>query len=773
MTITRTDTSTSVRDGSGTNDTLTSIESITGSAHKDTIDYSSVSSAVNVSLVSNTGSFSLSNLPYQDYFSSIENVIGTAYNDTLTGNGSDNELQGGNGDDTLIGGAGVDMLNGGEGTDTADYSSDSNAITINRRDSSISVTDGNGDNDTLTSIEIIKGSASLTDSIDYSTVSGAVTASLEDGTASFNSVTDQFSSIEKITGSNYNDLLTDSDSNNELLGGIGDDTFFAKRGSDKFDGGVGTDTLDYSNSDYGITANLSTGVGSDTSGDDNDQILNIENLTGSSKNDTLTGNGDANTLKGGDGDDTLVGGAGGDTLEGGAGSDTVDYSSQSAAITAILVDGGASIAGDTLTGIEGIIGSSGNDTFVSDTADNSFDGSGGVDHIDYSRSNVSGAGVEVNLSEKYAKYSYDNQNYRDTLTNIETITGTSSNDVLTGSDANNTINGGDGSDRIDGGGGTDTLYGGGGAYSYNTIVFSTATADLELTMTNHSNSDIRTVDTGNGAVTLANFQYAVGGAGNDTFTGTGDTNHLWGGTGNDKLHGKGGHDKLYGDEGADELYGGVGYDEIHGGAGNDILWGGTGVDKFYGDEGFDTVSFSDDPDGVGAGIRLDMTWPNNYKILNNGEGVAEEMFDVEAVEGSQYGDDMTGVAGFQMSGAKGDDALKINFTELNNTSTTYSTLLDGGDDNDTLHIKSASGSFNLGDYKDLIDNMETIDLSEHTNNDVDVTINLGDIVEMTDAGNNLTVNLKNGDGLTVIGDSDGPVGDVYSDGTSTVTINYV
>ena len=780
ITITRTDTSTSVRNGSGADDTLISIENITGSAHKDTIDYSLVSSAVNVSLVSNTGSFSLSNLPYQDYFSSIENVIGTAQGDILTGNSSDNDLQGGNGDDTLKSSAGVDTLDGGAGEDTADYSSHSSAITINRGDDdSISVTDGNGDNDTLTSIEIIKGSAALTDSIDYSTVFGAVTASLEDGTASFNSVTDQFSSIEKITGSNYDDSLTGSDSNNELLGGIGDDTFFARRGSDKFDGGVGTDTLDYSSSDYAITANLSTGVGSDTSGDDNDQILNIENLTGSSKNDTLTGNGDANTLKGGDGDDTLVGGAGGDTLEGGAGSDTVDYSSQSDAIEAVLVNGADEITDesgstDNLTGIEGIIGSSGNDTFVSDAADNSFNGSGGVDHIDYSRSNVSGAGVEVNLSEKYAKYSYDNQNYRDTLTNIENITGTNSDDVLTGSNANNTINGGDGSDRIDGGGGTDTLYGGGGASFYNTIVFSTATTGINLTMTNHSNSDTRVVDTGNGTVTLANFQYAVGGDYNDTFTGTSDTNHLWGGKGNDTLNGAGGHDDLYGDEGNDLLYGGVGYDEMHGGAGNDILRGGTGVDKFYGDEGFDTVSFSDDPDGVGAGIRLDMTYSHaSYKILNNGEGVAEEIFDIEAVEGSQYADDMTGVAGFQISGGKGDDALKIDFTALTTTGTNYSTLLDGGDDNDTLHITSASGTFDLGDYKDLIGNMETIDLSDHTSNDVDVTINLGDIVEMTDAGNNLTVNLKNGDGLTVIGDSDGPVGDVYSDGTSTVTINYV
>ena len=49
----------------------------------------------------------------------------------------------------------------------------------------------------------------------------------------------------------------------------------------------------------------------------------IENLIGSSFDDTLTGDGMANTLNGGAGDDTLIGGAGDDTLTGGAGQDTL------------------------------------------------------------------------------------------------------------------------------------------------------------------------------------------------------------------------------------------------------------------------------------------------------------------------------------------------------------------------------------------------------------------------------------------------------------------
>lgn len=57
----------------------------------------------------------------------IENLIGSGFNDNLTGNGGRNRLEGGNGDDTLsglgnndvlIGGAGNDRLEGGTGADT-------------------------------------------------------------------------------------------------------------------------------------------------------------------------------------------------------------------------------------------------------------------------------------------------------------------------------------------------------------------------------------------------------------------------------------------------------------------------------------------------------------------------------------------------------------------------------------------------------------------------------------------------------------------------------
>ncbi len=46
--------------------------------------------------------------PVRDTLSGIENLIGSALNDTLTGDGNDNVIEGGLGDDVLAGGGGVD-----------------------------------------------------------------------------------------------------------------------------------------------------------------------------------------------------------------------------------------------------------------------------------------------------------------------------------------------------------------------------------------------------------------------------------------------------------------------------------------------------------------------------------------------------------------------------------------------------------------------------------------------------------------------------------------
>ena len=91
------------------------------------------------------------------------------------------------------------------------------------------------------------------------------------------------------------------------------------------DGGPGSDTASYSSALAGVTVSLAESGPQETFGAGVDWLQNIENLAGSSFNDTLTGDANPNTITGGAGNDTLSGNGGGDTLTGGAGNDTFKY----------------------------------------------------------------------------------------------------------------------------------------------------------------------------------------------------------------------------------------------------------------------------------------------------------------------------------------------------------------------------------------------------------------------------------------------------------------
>jgi Ca2+-binding RTX toxin-like protein len=82
----------------------------------DTADYSSASGAVSVKVSTiqqqDTGSTGI------DTLQKIENLIGSAYGDTLSGGSQDNVLSGGDGADRLAANAGADILEGGAGLDS-------------------------------------------------------------------------------------------------------------------------------------------------------------------------------------------------------------------------------------------------------------------------------------------------------------------------------------------------------------------------------------------------------------------------------------------------------------------------------------------------------------------------------------------------------------------------------------------------------------------------------------------------------------------------------
>ena len=85
----------------------------------DLIDFSDATGGFSFTLHASGGSsFSLAPGLGTDTYSSIEGVIGSAFVDTLTGNGSNNEIWGGAGNDALLGLDGNDALKGDAGADT-------------------------------------------------------------------------------------------------------------------------------------------------------------------------------------------------------------------------------------------------------------------------------------------------------------------------------------------------------------------------------------------------------------------------------------------------------------------------------------------------------------------------------------------------------------------------------------------------------------------------------------------------------------------------------
>ena len=180
-----------------------------------------------------------------------DTLHGEEGDDTLEGGDDRDELNGGPGNDTLIGGEGDDTLNGGEGDDTASYAGATAAVMITIGDAEVD--DGEGDEDTLRSIENLIGSAN-------------------------------------------DDTLTGNDGDNVIDGGGISGT------GEALDGAGGTDTLSYRSQTGPVEASVDGGVTDQT-------VSNFENLTGTmmADDDVLTGDAGANVLDGLSGSNTLRG----------------------------------------------------------------------------------------------------------------------------------------------------------------------------------------------------------------------------------------------------------------------------------------------------------------------------------------------------------------------------------------------------------------------------------------------------------------------------------
>ncbi|MBP1862315.1 calcium-binding protein [Rhizobium herbae] len=194
--------------------------------------------------------------------------------------------------------------------------------------------------------------------------------------------------------------------------------------------------------------------------------------TGTAGDDVLPVSGMANTAsetyKGLAGDDLLKGGAGADVLEGGAGTDTASYAGSTAVkinLQTGVVSGGHA-AGDKLTSIENLLGSSSADTLTGSSSNNVLNGGAGADKLDggAGTDTAAYASASAGVTASLADASVNTGDAKgDAYVSIERLTGSTHADKLYGNSAANLLSGSSGNDLLNGGSGNDTLYGGSGA----------------------------------------------------------------------------------------------------------------------------------------------------------------------------------------------------------------------------------------------------------------------------------------------------------------------
>jgi Ca2+-binding RTX toxin-like protein len=419
-------------------------------------------------------------------------IYGSSTNNTLYGTSSGDAIYGLGGNDSLKGAGGADRLDGGAGIDTALYSDSSAGVAVNLATGR--GYGGTAEGDTLISIENVFGS-NYNDTI--TGTSGANEFRGGDG----NDVLKGGGGNDYLDGGYGNDILQSSGNSygsgygrSILDGGAGDDTFIGTTSLDTVMGGPGSDTLDFSNEQYGVKISLGDPVpwaGSTA------QFSSIENLTGSQGSDVLVGDSGTNVLRGLAGQDILISGGGADVLSGGTDNDTYIINHASNIVWEYAGEGGDTVitsvsyalpagseieklhtddgfgtaainlagsdfsniifgnAGDNILngggGADNMFGGKGNDTYIVDNLGDSFFENGEI----YSTPEIESEGFDTVLTSVSVDLGLYNE--------VEVLQATGTNPlVLIGSLDNNRIIGNDGSNLIDGSYGKDTLTGGGG-----------------------------------------------------------------------------------------------------------------------------------------------------------------------------------------------------------------------------------------------------------------------------------------------------------------------
>ena len=575
----------------------------------------------------------------KDTLIGMEGIVGSAFNDFLTGDSHDNYLDGG---------AGVDVLTGGLGNDTYVI-------------------------DDATDV-IIEHKASGTDTI----------------IASISYVLP--SDIENLKLSGLGNSGTGNDGDNVLTGNAGVNGLDGGAGADIMIGGDESDVYTVDNVHDVVVEYQYEGYDSVVASVDYTLSSFVENLTLTGGASVGRGNGEANAivgtvadnqLYGMGGDDYLDGGKGADLMSGGTGHDvfyvdnigdvvTEDAGGYGTVHTTVSFTMGANVevlAADG--GFELILIGNGDDNRITCSYGGAYiDGGAGADFMQgtygtdtYVVDNV-GDVVEDEEADDHdlimsaINYTLGNNLEDLTLSGSGVLNGTGNElaNILTGNSGDNILSGAEGNDTLNGHGGLDTLIGGVGDDIYiidvsGAVVTENAgegrdtelasisyvmDANIEnLTLTGTGNIDAtgnagRNVLTGNAGNNVLDggkgIDIMAGGAGNDTYyvdnvaeivtelhgggsdtvyssatfslsdnieklilTGTANT-IATGNALNNTLVGNDGNNKLLGGEGNDTLGGGLGNDTLDGGKGIDSMKGGAGDDKYYLDTSADVVT---------------------------------------------------------------------------------------------------------------------------------------------------------------------------------------
>lgn len=522
-----------------------------GGSGVDTADYSLAPAGVTLSLTMGTASNGFGGT---DSIDTMENVIGSAFADTIRGSGADNRLEGGDGNDFLYGLGGSDVLVGGAGNDFLDGGEFAGGVID-------TLMGGTGD-DTYAFVSgnlLVENPGEGIDTVIGSNVSLADNFENATGTGT-------------LTGNSANNVLTSQ-------GGAGGTvTLIGRGGANTYIGAASTDVASYAGAPAGVHVDLNDGVATANGYGAADTLTNIEDLIGSDFNDVLVGNGARNVLVGGLGYDTLAGLAGDDTLFGGTGSSNEliggegndTYFSTAIGDTIVELPGGGTdavvttLASFTLANnVENLIfngtgsfsgtgnaldnqisGGSGDDRLAGLAGNNTLNGGGGIDVADYSAATLA---ISIALGDPGPRA--NGFGGFDQLISIEGVIGGSGDDVLVGTQADNVLSGGEGRDTLVGLGGNDTISGGTGVA--NELYGGTG----DDTFIVGAIGDTIVENFGEGTDTVqTRLNYFVMAPNVENFVFTGDAAvTAFGNDTNNSFTGKSGNDTFYGEAGNDVL----------------------------------------------------------------------------------------------------------------------------------------------------------------------------------------------------------------------------